>query len=191
MSQMKREDLQFRAMAAAAERRNRPVGLLVIAIALLIVSSVFTLWSASAVARARREITDAETGLQNVKATAERIEQVRTRPEKDPFGDRYRADPEMLRKLERVPERAGLEARPTLREESRPRPLALDSPFQSKIVNVRFGDSSLQDVMKWINQALMDVPGLHVTSAEFTVPSGPSGRGWVVDLKLARWEIKP
>lgn len=181
-------EMQLRAMAGANERRNRPRALIMGAGALLALASLYAGWSALEARAARAELEGATRQAGAVRRILGQMEAVRTDPARRLDPSRYAPDTQILAKLtQRIPDQLGMTARPVVNE-GRTVPFAADSKLSSRSVRAIFSDVPLEQAMQWINSAVQEVRGLHVTNIEF-MPT--RDRGWSITVELSRWESRP
>ena len=180
------QEIQLRALASVAERRNRPTALVALAVALLVVALGFAAWSASVTGQARAELRAAARQRAEAAQLASDIQAFRLASSTRFPREKYQPELQLLGRIDQVYQKLGMASRPNLFEQG-PRQLGLDSPLQAKRIRATINDTTLADAMRWINTVIQDIRGVHVTSVEFRPQTG---RGWAVDVELARWELK-
>ncbi|MBL8962559.1 MAG: hypothetical protein KF787_11875 [Phycisphaeraceae bacterium] len=177
---------QLAASAAMGERRNRPMHLLVLSSALLLVSCVTMLWSMSARNAARSALRSAQDEARTVKALvaewkglkADTSSSSGTRPN-EPLTTFYS-------RIESAAERAGVRDKiPSAQPQSDTRD-ARTGAVQKKIRYQRVNDPDLGALVRWLESACQDVPGLQVYSVRIQ-PMTMQGM-WQMDVTFSRWE---
>jgi len=182
------QESQIRAAALASERRNRPVGLIAIASAILLASTIFAGWSVASAQRARSEALAARQRLIEVDAIAEEIQDIRTDPQRSGGDTRYAPETRLRSKLNQVADRLGMEQTPSIRDAgAKQLGVGSGSPLEKRSIEVRMDDLPLDAAMEWINEAVREIPGLHVTGVELR-PGRPEG--WNIRVQLSRWEFR-
>ena len=177
------EERDVQMYAAAVARRNRPMLWLVIAGALLLGATVFTLVS---VASARSSLNHLVTLAENKSEVAEiaaEIVQLRERSTDRQSDGRYSRELQ-LSKLEAINQRVSLPSPPRLQEQRPTRPL--DSPIEKRRVDVTIDDAPLETALEWINEAQRAIPDLFISAIELR----PRPNGWTVRVQVARWELR-
>jgi hypothetical protein len=177
--------IRLRSLAAASERRNRPIGLVGVALALLVAGGAYAAWTFVDAADARRALAREKQTLADVEALVTAIEEARTTATRAQVTDQYRPDPQLLSKLASVQQAAGLAGgKATIQESPRRIGLGAGSDVAARVVNVRMRNVRLTEAMTFVNGALARVDGLFVTR----VALDPTATGWAVEIDLARWE---
>ncbi len=177
---------QLAAAAAITERRNRPRHLLVLSIALLLVASLALMWSLSARNAARSSLEAARAEAQSVqdligewkalKATSADSSRMKLN---EPLTTFYS-------KIEAAATRAGVKERiPSAQAQGDVRD-ARSGAVQKKIRYQRVPDADLGALIKWLENACEDVPGLEVYSLRVQ-PLTTQGN-WQIDVTFSRWE---
>ncbi len=171
------------ALASAAERRNRPTSMVALCAALLVGAGVFAMWSASGARAARATFVREAVARQKVDALAAQVREVQEslQPKGDdtlPYAPR-----ELLGSLASAATSSGLSKAPSFNpttEES------ADSPLVRKVIIARILGEPLPETLAWMQRAITDIPGLHVT--QFNLK--PTRQGWEIEARFARWETK-
>lgn len=176
--------IRLRALATAAERRNKPTALIVIAALLLLVAIGFAGFEYVSALSARGELATRARAAARVTAIADRIRELEQDEGVQNLQQRYRADPQLLGKLSSVAPQLGMENPPSIRESSSRIPLGGDSPLAARIVTVTMNNVSIGQGMDWIDAALEKTDGLFVSRAELN----PTPGGWTITVDLTRWE---
>ena len=169
------------AMAASAqEKRNRPVALPALALAVLAAGLVFAVWSLSARNAAIGERLKAQGDEAAVTQMARDWEEL-LRQEKDApglgLGERM---PNLLSRMETLAREAGLKATPANPQASPDqRPGIVVTTYSYRAVK----DTSLTALMEWVRRAT-EIPGMEVT--ELKLKAEPTD--WSADVTFRRWE---
>ncbi|MCG3124384.1 MAG: hypothetical protein GIKADHBN_02847 [Phycisphaerales bacterium] len=177
---------QLAASAAAAVRRNRPRHLLVLAMVLLVSSCLMLLWSLSSRNGAKRD-------LDAVRAEAARVEQLvaewkALKSEKPDAGESRLNEPltAFYSRIEAAATRAGVKERiPSMQAQSDTRDVRTGA-VQKKIRYQRVQDADIGALVRWLEFACEDVPGLQVYSLRVQ-PQTAQGQ-WQIDVTFSRWE---
>lgn len=174
------------ASAAMAERRNRPRHLLILAMVLLLVSCLMLLWSMSS-------RNAASTDLSNATAEAQRVQNLISEWKSLKASS---ADTSKMKlneplttfysKIESAATRSGVKERiPSAQAQSETRD-ARSGAVQKRIRYQRVSDPDLGALVRWIQAACEDVPGLEVYSLKVQ-PLTAQGL-WQIDVTFSRWE---
>ncbi len=171
------------ALAGAAERKNRPTAVVAFAAALLVGATAYSLWNMKQARAARRAYEREGQVSLKVSALAEEVrsavESAKTHSaDTDPY-----APKELLSALSSAATSAGVTKPPSFVPTTDESP---DSPLVKKIVVARLLGEPMSAVLAWIEKALAETPGLHVT--QFNLK--PTRSGWDTEVRFARWEIK-
>lgn len=171
------------AHAAGAERRNRPIHLLVLALLGLLVAAVMLAWSGSARSaalaelRGEREIGRAATTL------AERLKQLQVATKNSTSVQAGEPEPRILSRILAAGQQAGLQGLPQtpLKTEREPRPI-------DGVVRTRYTyehrDASADSLLRWLQLARKDIPGLEVHFLQLK----PEPENWYMQVVFTRWE---
>lgn len=175
------------ASAAAIEiRRNRPRHLLVLAMVLLLTSCIMLLWSLSARNGARAELEQARTQAANVErlvAEWKALKSEGTASSKMKLNEPLTT---FYSRLEAAATRAGVKDRiPSPMPQGDTRDIRTGA-VQKKIRYQKVLDADLGALVRWMEAACEDVPGLQVYSLRVQ-PLTSQGL-WQVDVTFSRWE---
>jgi hypothetical protein len=174
------------ALAGAAERANRPTAVVVFCAALLLLATIFALWTGRQASAAERAYVSAAGQLARAKAAADDIKRI-TAERAAGAGQTSVFDPEprLLSSISNA-----LPADKIQSTEIRFEPNKEEipgSPLVRQVVTCRsLQKLEIEPVFEWIAAALNAVPGLHIT--HFSMK--PSREGWEITVKFARWELK-
>jgi hypothetical protein len=169
------------AMAASAqEKRNRPLGLPLLACVVLVASLVFAVWSLSARNAAMRERARAESDDVAVRQMTGDWEALRVQERDAPglgLGERM---PNLLSRMENLAREAGLKNTPANPQTSPDaRPGIVVTTYSYRTVK----DASLAALMEWVRKAT-EIPGMEVTELKLKAEATE----WSVDVTFRRWE---
>ncbi len=176
----------LQALAAAAQRRNRPTALLVVASVTFVVALIFALYAAGNARKAYKSAQSQAQSLQKIEEGVALLNAISTDTDQHDLLRLYRPAPRLLTTLENINQTLAIEPKPDVREQTKRAIIGLDSPIEGRVVTAQFNNVSLQQATQWINEALRRVNGLHVSSVDFR----PSARGWIIRVDLTRWELK-
>lgn len=174
------------ALAGSAERANRPTAVVVFCAVVLLVAVVFALLSRAKAAEARSAY-DHEAGqletARSVAAEIERINEERKNTTNAPGV--FDPEPRLLSLVSGPLGAAGIqstEIRFDPNKEEIP-----GSPLVRQVLTCRtLVPMEAEPVFDWVQRALNAVPGLHII--HFSMK--PTGQGWEMTVKFARWELK-
>lgn len=178
------EHLEAASLAAAAERRNRPVALLLAALALLAVAVVYAVIGGVSAAGAGAQLDLAVKQRSALLEKNAHIEQLRADPSRSVDADRYRPEEQYRTKLQAINDQIGLATPPTLGS-MRDRRFDANSPFVRKELDVTISAASPEQGLRWLELAGEQIDGLHVIGLELR----PETNGWTFRVRLARWEV--
>lgn len=188
MSLTPQQEAQLRAAALASERRNRPFLRVAIAVAVLAASGVFAAWSLAAAERTRGVLASDRERLAEAQTLVEQIRQIRNDPRRSANNERYAPETRLRSKLDRISERLDMEQTPSIRDAgAKQLGVGSDSPLEKRSVEVRMSNVPLETALEWVNEAVREIPGLHVTGVELR-PN--RARGWSIHVQLSRWEFR-
>ena len=177
--------MRLRALAASAERRNRPTALVLAAVIALAVALLFAGWSFSSAQAAQSDRRRQARTMAEIESLVTQIEETEQAAAAGFDDSKYRTDPQLLSKLSRIAAELEMQNAPILTEGRTRTTLSADSPIAARVITVRMNQVRLEDAMRWLNNALDAVNGLFVTRVRLI----PSANGWSVELDLARWEV--
>lgn len=177
------DERAVRIHAASAARRNSPTPMLLLAVAALVLASVFTLWSVNASRLAGRRLDAAVVSRDGVENVIAQIERVRADAASARTDGRYSRQLQ-LSTLAAINQRVGLPSSPSI-QEGRPR-VTPDSPIAKRQVDITMNNAPLPAALEWIREAQRAVPGLFVSALELR----PTPTGWTVRVQVARWEFR-
>ncbi len=178
---------QLAATAAMDVRRNRPTHLLVMAMVLLLASCIMLMWSLSS-----RNAAQAQ--LEASRAQAQSIEQLvaewkALKAEGVDSGAKMKFNEPLTvfySKIESAATRAGVKDRiPSAQPQADTRDMRTGA-VQKKIRYQRVSDPDLGALVRWLEAACEDVPGLQVYSLRVQ-PLTVQGV-WQFDVTFSRWE---
>lgn len=177
--------IRLRALAAAAERRNKPT-LLIAAAALVFLAAIgFTGFSYASAASARSGLEGSAEDAARILAMAEQMRELEQQDSADALRRKYATDSQLLSKLNRVGPSIGMSnSTLSVRESGGRIPMGGDSPFSARVVSVTMNRVSFDDAMRWINTALEQSDGLFINRVDLN----PTPGGWMVSVDLTRWE---
>jgi hypothetical protein len=184
LSEDTRLELSFAAMAH--ERRNRPLSVLIVAVAALLLMAMFAGFGIRSRGAARAELRRTMTDQALVERYAEELAALE-RMERDPSSGRGggRPIPNLLTRMEELAVQAGLE---------KPRPPRVPAPEQRgaiRITHYHYGDNtnpithtSLSSLLDWLRLAQSEELGMEVTGLNLR----PDGNNWRMTVSFRRWE---
>jgi len=178
------QDVELAALAAAAERRNRPRLMLYGAIVLLVGSGVYAAGGSGAVARARSQAQSAAAQAVQVEALAAEIGALLASREQSDAATRFPPDARLRSKLVEIATAVGLPG--TIEPDARMEQRGLDYPLQKQVVTVNLSDAPLEPTLRFISRATEEIDGLYVDTIQLRVVP----QGWFSVIRFARWEVK-
>jgi len=176
--------LEAAAMAAAAERRNRPMALIFLATAALVAAGIYATMGAVSAAEAATAADVRVRRYEQVERLAQQIERIRTDPGRAEKLETFKPDPFLRTKLNQVAADLELSNQFQIGADRR-EGLSLDSQMRRVVIEVTLNSVSAETGMRWIDNAVREVQGLEVATVELT----PTPRGWNFKVRLGRWEI--
>lgn len=178
------EDARFElAMTASAqEKRNRPTGLLIGAVLILVACGVFASWSVLSRNGARHERKQAVADAAAVERLAKEWQDLASQERDAPQTQGGGRINDLLTRMERLATEAGLKDRPQ-------NPQSGSQTTTSGIVVNEYTyrgvkDASLNALMQWVRQATTQIPGMEVTELILK----PDATSWTMDVVFRRWE---
>jgi len=174
--------------AVAAERRNRPTGLIAIAAALLIVAAAFAVYASTQRARARADMAREQYTMQRLVNLQAQIEAYRDSDAQRNLQRQFAPTMRNIRsRLEQVSRTIGMEdGGLQLGQISDRRALGLDSPLLLRTIEATINGGDIEYTLEWMQAVTDQVDGLFVSG----VTLNPSSDGWHVNVRLSRWEIE-
>ncbi|MCC6426464.1 MAG: hypothetical protein IT435_06555 [Phycisphaerales bacterium] len=177
---------QLAAAAAITERRNRPRHLLILALILLLSACLMLLWAMSARNAAREDLSSARQQAQRV---LDLIAEWKSLKDAGADAGKMKLNEPLTSfysKIEAAATRAGVKDRiPSMQAQTDVRD-ARSGAVQKKIRYQRVQDAELSALVKWLELACEDVPGLEVYSLRVQ-PLTTQGL-WQFDVMFSRWE---
>lgn len=174
---------ELAAMAASAARRNRPTHLILMGFVLALVAAIALLVSflqyQSAQEALRRQSTFGREVLDRVaelKAWQKVVAEGKTKP--------VSAQTEVGSILQAAAAKAGLKASANLIPSRSQAPTRFQDVQRRKISYDDVRDESLEVLLKWLENATKDVPGLEV----YDLQVRPEANVWAIKVTFARWE---
>lgn len=177
---------RFAAAASIEVRRNRPTHLVVLSMVLLLTSVLMLLWALNSRNAARDDLETARSQAQTVDALITEWKSLKS-VSADPNAARLNEPlTSFYSKIEAAATRAGLKDRPPSPRAQQDARDAKTGAIQKRIMYQRFGDPDLGALIRWMEYACEDVPGLEV----FYLKIQPeTARGvWGIDVTFSRWE---
>jgi hypothetical protein len=176
--------LELAMAAAARERRNRPRGLVVGALAVLLIAAIAAGMGIKSQRRAVRSLRHTLEDQAQVEAMAAEF---RALSEQERAAGTQRAG-EPIQNFRSLMETLATQAGMS----SRPSPTELTPDRQGSVLvrtwSYEFQEANIKAVLDWLRRATVDpvsrIPGLEV----FSLDLKPSGEKWQVTLRLRRWE---
>lgn len=178
------QDIELAALAAAAERRNRPRLGLYASIALFVGAAVYAAGGSGAVARAKAQAQHEATQSVRVEALVAEIQAALATREQSDAATRFPPDARLRSKLVEIATAAGLPG--TIEPDARMEQRGLDYPLQKQVVTVNLSDAPLEATLQFISRATAEIDGLYVD----TIQLRPVPQGWFSVIRFARWEVK-
>ncbi len=174
--------------AVAVERRNRPTGLVALAVALLIGATIFAVYASTQRARAKADMRGAQNTMQRLVNMRAEIEAYQDSDAQKALRQQFSPRMRNIRsRLEQVASSVGLEARTLqLGQISDRRQLGLDSPLLLRTIEATLSDGDVDLALDWIQAVTNEIDGLFVSGVTLT----PASDGWRVNVRLSRWEIE-
>lgn len=169
--------------AAARERQNRPLGLVAMATAFVLVALVFAIYSVSARASSRRELVRALTDQSESDVMIARWAELAKLDAESPRGGVGQPGEFKISKMEDIATRAGMNKPNT--------PRTTDDKSHTGIVVSRYfytevRNPTLQPLLEWARLACIEIGGLEVEFIKLTPE--PAVTGWRMDVTFRRWE---
>lgn len=181
MTALSREDRDdLTASAQASERRNRPLGLIVLGGSLSFIALVALLIAVFSVLAARRERArhlDILRTTQELAGELEALAQVERTRGNDPFAPDFA----IRSTIENAAVRAGL-PKPALPNES----LSGKGAIKQVLLAYTMRDNDIARILTWIRD-VQGLPGVGVNRIQIV----PQGNQWVVSVTFSRWERRP
>lgn len=174
--------------ARAAERRNRPTGLVALTLVLLVLAAVYAIYASSQLAGARNSLRGAQRSMQTLVNLRGQIEDYRDSESQRQLRRAYAPRMRNIRsRLEKLARDVGMgDSLPQLGQISDQRKLGLDSPLLLRTIDATVLEGNTDNALEWIQAATEDVDGLFVNG----ITLNPSADGWRMTIKLSRWEIE-
>lgn len=170
-------------IAASAARRNRPTHLIVIGFVLALVAAVallvsFLQYQSAQAALARQEAFGREVldRIAELKAWQKAAADGKNKP--------VSAQAEIGSTLQAAAARAGVRASANLIPSRSQTPTRFQDVQRRKISYDDVRDESLEVLLKWLENAQKDVPGLEV----YDLTIRPEANVWAMKVTFARWE---
>jgi hypothetical protein len=178
------QELELQALSGAAQRRNQPRLLIFLAFVLILISAFYAFSGYSAVSSSRiKAQRQADTDSQ-LDAKIERYNNLTQGGAEGGLDERFPVNSRIRSTLESSADLFGLDT-PTVAQ--RPERAGLDYPLLRQIITANISDAPLEPTLQWINSATRNIDGLYVAGVEFS----PTGSGWQVEVRFARWEVVP
>lgn len=170
------------ALAANAERANRPTAVVVFCVAALGAALIFAGWSFSAARGATRAFNRSIEEHRNVEQLASLLERLRSEQEQaQDRPDAYAPETRLLSTISQAAPRAGIDRTPQITGSQE---TVAGSPLVRQIVAAQIDRQPVEAVTEWITIALRDIPGLHIVSLTMR----PTINGWQFQIRFGRWE---
>ncbi len=168
--------------AASRARRNRPVGTVVIAGALLAVSVVFALYSVGARAKSRGGLVRAQQDQAKTDVLIDQWKRLMQAEAAGPKGGAGQPGVFKVSKMEDLATKAGMKSKPNT-------PRSLEDKTRPGIVTTRYiysdvRDPELKSLLEWVRSGCAEIPGLELESLTLK----PEPTGWKLDATFRIWE---
>jgi len=180
------EQREAAALASVQERRNRPIGLLILGAGALVVMAIFAAVSLAGVGAARDAFQARSAQADEILQVAAEIERTRAAASTGPSTTRYAPERNPLGKFAQVSSEVGLDP-PPVPSGQPARRLDSDSPLILRSWSVSLRGVTPAEGLRWIDLAEEAIAGLHVTDLQLRTTTA----GWNFELTLARWELSP
>lgn len=173
--------------AGAAERRNRPTGLIVAAVVLLLLAFIYLTYASTQRREAAVGLAAARASLQSLVDLEAEIEAFQDDAAQSELRRRYSPLMSRIRsRLETLARNVGLDdPLPQLGQISGERRLGLDSPLLLRTISATIPEGDPELVLEWIQVATERIDGLFVSGVSLSPVAG----GWRITVQLSRWEI--
>jgi len=173
--------------AGAAERRNRPTGLVVVAAVCLLLAFVYLVYAAAQRREAAASLQGAEASYQELVDLRARIEAYQDDETQRALRRRYAPLMSTIRsRLEELARETGFtDTLPQLGQISAERRLGLDSPLLLRTITATIVEGDPEVALEWIQAATDRVTGLFVSGLTLSPVQG----GWRITVQLSRWEL--
>lgn len=184
----KKRRLEASFEAVAAERRNRPTGLIAIAAALLIFAAAFAVYASTQRSRARADMAREQYTMQRLLNLQAQIAAYRDSDAQKNLQRQFAPTMRNIRsRLEQVARSIGMEdGALQLGQISDRRALGLDSTLLLRTIEATINGGDIELTLEWMQAVTDQVDGLFVSG----VTLNPSSDGWLVNVRLSRWEIE-
>lgn len=177
---------RFAAAASMEARRNRPTHLVVLSLVLLFTAVLMLLWALSSRNSSRDDLETARAQAQTVETLVGEWKTFKT-TSADPNASRINEPlTSFYSRIESAATRAGMKDRPPSPRGQQDARDPRSGAVQKKILYQRVMDAELGALVRWMEFACEDVPGLEVYSLKIA-PQTTQGV-WVVDVTFSRWE---
>ena len=173
--------------AGSAERRNRPTGLIVLAVVLLVAAVAFWVFTLAQRQSSQSRYRAAQASMQSLVDLQAEIELFQNNDAQRELRRRYAPVMRTIRsRLETLARRAGVtDPLPQLGQISSERRLGLDSKLLLRTIDATIAEGDHANVLEWLQSATTEIDGLFVSGISLT----PVQTGWRMNIKLSRWEI--
>jgi hypothetical protein len=178
------DDLRFEmaVQAASRERRNRPVALVVLAAAALLVTGIAALIGTASRAAAAHEYQNQLEIQARVEGMLSQLAVLKNAEAASTSGAAHEAIPFLLTKMEDLAARAGLSKPSPPAERPEPRPGGI---VVKQYVYTNIRADSLTPLLEWVRLAVAEVPGLELYQI---TTLKPEPAGWNMSVSFRRWE---
>ena len=184
----KKRRLEASVEAVAAERRNRPMGLIAIAAVVLIGATIFAVYASSQRAKARGDMNRARYTVQQLANLQAQIDAYQDSDAQRNLRRQLAPTMRNIRsRLEQIARTIGMDdGALQLGQISDRRALGLDSPLLLRTIDATISGGDVELTLEWMQAVTDQVDGLFVSG----VTLNPSSDGWHVNVRLSRWEIE-
>ena len=178
------QELELQALSGAAERRNQPRLLILLAVILILIAGFYTFSGYGSAATARERAQRQAVNAVQIDAQLDRYNALTQGGAESGLVTRFPVNDRIRSTLESSADIFGLEIPVVTQRRER---AGLDYPLQRQIITAQLSDAPLEPTLKWINSATKNIDGLYIAGVEFS----PSPAGWQIEVRYARWEVVP
>lgn len=178
--------LAMQRLAAAAERRNRPRWMVVLAVVVLIIAAIYAGLGVKDRAAAIRALRAAQAQQNTIRQQLDELASLSSPDQVDGGVQAYAPLGQPVTLLEQAAKRAGMEAPPLPKVRTEK---VGDSMSRQIYTYSELRVPSAEDVIAWAAKAQATIPGMEVYRLDMRPATGLSG--WKVEIQFSRLEKKP
>lgn len=175
------ERYEIAAVAAAAERGNRPRHLLIIGAIAMVVATVALLVGLNKNNDAASRLRSTSREIHQIEQLAAQLAQLEAVADTGPSIGITEPIPTLLSQIEDLARRAGIQGNIPIPRGTSPE---AHGNYRRLTYPYKITDETLSEPIQWVRLALTEIPGLGLDSIEIR----PTGTTWTVEVKFFRFE---